>query len=344
VIEPVLELDHVTRWYPVGGSLSRSRRWVQAVTDVSFAIDKGETVGLIGESGCGKSTLARTIVGLEPLTSGTVKLTGEVVSGLGDRERRTHRRHVQIVWQNAASAVNRRMRVGKIIREPLDIHQIGTRPQREARVRELLEMVALRPELVRRYPHELSGGQLQRVGVARALALEPKLLICDEPTASLDVSVRAQIVNLLCDLRDDLGLTLLYISHDLSTVRTLCSRILIMYLGRVVEEIPGTSLDTAELLHPYAKALVSAIPVPDPNERRGAPDALGEVPSAIKPPSGCAYHPRCRLAKALCREESASLTETGLHRRVACHAVNGPLHERWLADQQQIGYAIGSAT
>ena len=325
--EALLELDHVTRWYPVPGALQRPRPFVQAVTDVSFSVAEGEAVGLVGESGCGKSTLGRAVIGLEPIRSGTIKLGGEVVSNLNDRQLRRHRRDMQMVWQNAASAVNPRSRIEHIIREPLDGHGVGTKATRQARVQELLSLVSLRPELGRRYPHELSGGQLQRVVIARALALEPKLLICDEPTASLDVSIRAQIVNLLGELKDRLNLATLYISHDLSTVRTLSDRILVMYFGRIVEEIPRKAIDL-EPLHPYAHALISAIPDPDPTQRRGEPEALGEVPSAIRPPSGCAYHPRCRLARAVCSEARPVLTDLGGDRRAACHAVGGELHTK----------------
>jgi oligopeptide/dipeptide ABC transporter ATP-binding protein len=336
VTPPLLELTNATRWYPAASGIGRTSQYVRAVTDVSFAIEDGEALGLIGESGCGKSTLGRAIIGLEPLMSGTIKLRGEVISNVSDRKLREHRRDVQMVWQNAASAVNPRKRVDHIIREPLEVHRVGDDESRRARLAELLELVSLRPELGRRYPHELSGGQLQRVVIARALSLKPSLLICDEPTASLDVSIRAQIVNLLAELRENLGLAMLYISHDLGTVRVLSDRMLVMYLGRIVEEIPGPFIDEPPA-HPYAHALIAASPVPDPSRRRGEPEAMGEVPSAISPPPGCAYHPRCRLAKAVCGEVIPDLSDLGSERRAACHAVAGDSNERW--SQEPLGRA-----
>ena len=273
----VLSVENISRWYPSGGWKRGGKEYVKAVIDVSFTVGERETVGLIGESGCGKSTLGRTVIGLEELHAGTVRLSGEVISGLSDRKLRTARRGMQMVWQNPASAVNPRKRIDRIIGEPLDIHGVGSSDDRRRRVSELIELVGLRPEMGRRYPHELSGGQLQRVVTARALALEPKLLVCDEPTSALDISVRAQIVNLLVDIRDKLGLAMLYISHDLRTVSVVSDRILIMYLGRVVEEAPAAALDTNGLLHPYGRALTAAAPTPDPTIRRGRPPAMGEV-------------------------------------------------------------------
>jgi oligopeptide/dipeptide ABC transporter ATP-binding protein len=329
----VLEVENISRWYPSGGWKRGGKEYVKAVIDVSFTVGERETVGLIGESGCGKSTLGRTVIGLEELHAGTVRLSGEVISGLGDRKLRTLRRGMQMVWQNPASAVNPRKRIDRIIGEPLDIHGVGTSDERRRRVSELIELVGLRPEMGGRYPHELSGGQLQRVVTARALALEPKLLVCDEPTSALDISVRAQIVNLLVDIRDKLGLAMLYISHDLRTVSVVSDRILIMYLGRVVEEAPAAALDTNGLLHPYARALIAAAPTPDPTIRRGRPPAMGEVPSAVDLPSGCSYHPRCQLAKDICRRVRPELVAGDGNHRVACHAVSGPAHAQWLGDE-----------
>jgi oligopeptide transport system ATP-binding protein len=329
MVDTLLEVSGLTRWYKTGGLLSGPRRFVQAVTDVSFSVRRGESVGLIGESGCGKSTLARAVMGLEPLRSGSVTLAGQTISGLSDGQLRMHRRTMQMIWQNPASAVNSRMRVDRIILEPLDIHNIGTRSERRRRLSEMLELVSLRADVAFRYPHELSGGQLQRVVIARALAIDPVLLVCDEPTAALDVSIRAQIVNLLADLKERLNLTMLYISHDLSTVRAVSDRVLVMYLGRVVEETTASAFATGGLRHPYAVALRAAVPIPDPSRRRGEPQAMGEVPNAATPPSGCAYHPRCRLAQAVCAEIRPSLAELGADHRVACHAIVGPYRGQW---------------
>lgn len=329
----LLEVDNLSRWYPAGGRRRGEKRYVKAVMDVSFSVAEGQTVGLIGESGCGKSTLGRTVIGLEQVHAGTVRLSGEVISGLTDRELRAARRGMQMVWQNPASAVNPRKRIDRIIGEPLEIHDVGTASDRARRVLELLDLVGLRSEMGQRYPHELSGGQLQRVVTARALALEPRLLVCDEPTSALDISVRAQIVNLLVDIRDQLGLAMLYISHDLRTVSVVSDRILIMYLGRIVEEAPAAALDSTGLMHPYSRALVAAAPIPDPTIRRGRPAAMGEVPSAIDLPAGCSYHPRCPLARDICRRVRPELVPAATAHPVACHAVAGPGHADWLGQE-----------
>jgi oligopeptide/dipeptide ABC transporter ATP-binding protein len=275
---------------------------------------------LIGESGSGKTTLGRTILQIYPPTGGHIYFDGEDVTGARGTDLRALRRRMQMVFQNPYSAVNRRKRIGDIIAEPLRVHQVGDARARAERTRELLDLVGLPAAFLSRYPHEVSGGQLQRVGIARALALKPEFIIADEPTASLDVSIRAQVINLLADLRERLGLTLLFISHDLSIVSYLCERVAVMYLGKIVEVGPKAEVEQ-QPLHPYTRALLSAIPRPDPRQRRLQSAPLGEIPSAVMRPSGCHYHPRCPLVMSICRSVYPPLELKASERWVACHAV-----------------------
>ena len=313
--EPLLRVENLVKHFPVGGGV------VKAVDDVSFVVHRGETVGLVGESGCGKTTTGRCILQLERPTSGRVLFEGEDLAALDEHALRPVRRRVQVIFQDPYSSLNPRMTVGQILTEPLKVHRIVVdKAAREARVRELLAQVGLLPQHARRYPHQLSGGQRQRVGIARALAMEPSLIVCDEPVSALDVSIQAQIINLLEDLQDRLGLTYLFIAHDLSVVRHISDRVVVMYLGKVVEVADRKSLYEAPL-HPYTRALLSAVPIPDPKleAQRSRTVLRGEVPSPLKPPSGCVFHPRCPMALERCAAQVPQLRPVRPGHQGACH-------------------------
>jgi peptide/nickel transport system ATP-binding protein len=319
----LLRVDHVVKYFPVrkGVIFQREVARVHAVDDVSLELRSGETLGLVGESGCGKSTLARCIARLYPLTSGAVIFDGKDISRLSRRGLRPIRRAMQMVFQDPYASLNPRKRVGAIIADPLRIHRRGRKDQIKRQVRDLLKLVGLSPEHVNRYPHEFSGGQRQRIGVARALALHPKLIIADEPVSALDVSIRAQVINLLDDLQDNLSLTYIFIAHDLGVVRHVSDRIAVMYLGKIVELSPAEELYRLPV-HPYTEALLSAVPIPDPDlsDQREHIVLEGDVPSPIAPPSGCRFHPRCRYATDICsREEPALLPHAGEGHLAACH-------------------------
>lgn len=292
-----LEVRDLRKHYPVGGGfMEGAGALVRAVDGVSLHLAPGETLGLVGESGCGKSTLGRLILGLEPPTSGDVLLGGESIFTGHPRD---FRRKVQMIFQDPFSSLNPRMSVGSIIAEPLVIHSLGNRPRRRERVAELLGLVGLRPEHAKRYPHEFSGGQRQRIAIARALALEPDFIVCDEPVSALDVSVQAQVVNLLADLRNRMNLAYLFISHDLSVVASVSTRVAVMYLGRIVETGPRDKIFSTPG-HPYTRALLASVPVPDPGVRRERVVLPGDPPSPAAPPAGCPFHPRCPEAMPLC--------------------------------------------
>jgi oligopeptide/dipeptide ABC transporter ATP-binding protein len=322
---PLLELTDVVKHFPVrAGTLVRRRVGsVHAVDGVSLAVDHGETLGLVGETGCGKSTLARCVTGLHPVTSGSVRIDGHEIAGLGRRAMRPYRRQMQMVFQDPYGSLNPRRHVGAIIGDPFAIHGVADGDERRRRVQELMALVGLNPEHYNRFPAEFSGGQRQRIGVARALALRPSLLVCDEPVSALDVSVQAQIINLLEDLRQELGLTTLFIAHDLSVVRHVSDRVAVMYLGHVVEVAPTEELYRRPR-HPYTAALLSAAAPPDPDlaDSRRRVILSGEVPSPVNPPQGCRFHPRCPRAQALCSVEEPRLTagpDGDASHLAACH-------------------------
>jgi oligopeptide/dipeptide ABC transporter ATP-binding protein len=316
----LLEVQNLRVHFPVKqGVFARVRGHVRAVDDVSLTVAAGETVGLVGESGCGKTTLGRAVIRLVEPTGGTIRFEGEDLTRLRGAALRAKRRHFQMIFQDPFSSLNPRLTVGESIGEALDLHRLTpTREARRQRIGELLAGVGLDAAHAERFPHEFSGGQRQRIGIARALAVEPRLIVCDEPVSALDVSVQAQVVNLLQDLQRDRGLAYLFISHDLAVVEHLSHRIVVMYLGRIVEVGPAKELCRTPR-HPYTQALISAVPVVDPDAKRQRIILAGDVPSPIHPPGGCPFHPRCPVAEARCRTEVPPLRETGAGRQVACH-------------------------
>src|SRR5579859_6950519 len=318
----LLAVRQLTKRFPVSGGLAGLRHpaQVHAVDGVSLEVRRGETLGLVGESGCGKSTLAGCIVRLHKVTAGCVIYKGTDITRLSDRAMRPFRREIQMIFQDAFGSLNPAKRVGTIIGDPLRIHKLGDAKTIDRRVRELMRLVGLSPEHASRYPHEFSGGQRQRIGVARALALSPALIVADEPVSALDVSIQAQVINLLKDLQDQLGLTYIFVAHDLSVVRHVSDRIAVMYLGKLVELSPADELYERPV-HPYTQALLSAVPVPDPDApRTGSQIVLeGDVPSPITPPLGCRFHPRCRYATEVCAVQEPALIDHGGGHLAACH-------------------------
>jgi len=320
--EALLEVSGLKKHFEVrGGMMSGPAATVRAVDGVDFTIKRGETLGLVGESGCGKTTTGRCVLRLEKPTEGRITFEGKDITGMGEGELRDVRRRMQVIFQDPYASLNPRMSIGDIVAEPLKVHGIvrdGTK--REARVKELLSQVGLLPQHAKRYPHQLSGGQRQRVGIARALAMEPSLIVCDEPVSALDVSIQAQIINLLEDLQKKFGLTYLFIAHDLSVVRHISDRVAVMYLGKIVELADRKAL-YEDPLHPYTKALLSAVPIPDPRleAKRERMVLRGEVPSPLNPPSGCVFHPRCPIAVDRCSAEIPPLREIKPGHWAACH-------------------------
>jgi oligopeptide/dipeptide ABC transporter ATP-binding protein len=317
---PLIDARSIVKHYPIlGGVWMKQTGSVKAVDGVSLTIAAGETLGLVGESGCGKTTFGRVILRLEEPTSGEIFFQGKSILGNSRNEMQALRREMQIIFQDPFSSLNPRKTVGQIIGEPLLVHGVGSRQERDRRVLELMEVVGLRKEHMRRYPHQFSGGQRQRIGVARALALNPKLVVCDEAVSALDVSIQAQVINLLKDLQQEFGLTYLFISHDLGVVEHVSDRVAVMYLGKIVEIAPSKDL-YLEPLHPYTQALLSAVPIPDPSlQRPGRIILKGDVPSPIDPPPGCRFHPRCNYAEGLCSEKEPPLSEIRERHWAPCH-------------------------
>ncbi len=317
--QPLLKVENLVKSFPIhGGIFSREIASVKAVQDISFEIKKGETLGLVGESGCGKSTLGRCIVRLHDTTSGKIIYNGKDITHIEGDELREIRKKIQIIFQDPYASLNPRMTIGAILEEPLIIHNLfDSVKDRQDRIRELIDLVGLRPEHLNRYPHEFSGGQRQRVGIARALAVNPELIVCDEPVSALDVSIQAQVINLLMELQQKLGLTYVFIAHDLKVVEHVSNRVAVMYLGKIVE-----MADAEELYknpkHPYTKALLSAIPVPDPRRKEDRIILTGDVPSPINPPSGCHFHPRCPSAGPECKTQTPVLQATGNNHVASC--------------------------
>ncbi len=302
---PLLELQGLRKHFPVtGGVLLRTTGWIKAVDGVDLTIMPGQTVGLVGESGCGKSTLGRLILRLQDATEGSIRFEGHELSGLDERAMFEYRSAIQIVFQDPFSSLNPRMKIGRILAEPLRLHRKLDARQRDKEVTQLLDSVGLPVSAMQRYPHEFSGGQRQRIGIARALALKPKLIVCDEPVSALDVSIQAQILNLLQDLQERFALSYLFISHDLSVVRHVSDRIAVMYLGRIVELASSRSIFAAPG-HPYTRSLLASAPVPDPRVRVSSAPLEGSVPSALLPPSGCHFHTRCAYVQERCRVDPA---------------------------------------
>jgi oligopeptide transport system ATP-binding protein len=314
----LLEVTDLMKHYPVrSGLLRRAAGTVHAVDGISFSVGVGETLGLVGESGCGKSTVARSVLRLIEPTGGSIRIDGIDITHLSKSELRPHRRAMQIVFQDPFASLNPRMSAGDIVGEPLAVHGLATGSAKQARVAKLFEQVGLRPDQMRNYPHQFSGGQRQRICIARALALGPRLIVCDEPVSALDVSIQAQVINLLIDLQREHGFSYLFIAHDLAVVAYISHRVAVMYLGRIVEIADKTEL-FKNPRHPYTQALLASVPVADPKQKRLKPLVDGDVPSPVNPPSGCAFHTRCRYAIERCKVERPPLMDAGAGHQVAC--------------------------
>ena len=323
----IVEVKDLKKHFPVtrGIILQRKVGVVRAVDGISFSIQRGETLGMVGESGCGKTTAGRTMLGLYPATGGTVTIDGDDILHARSKDQLGIRRKAQIIFQDPYASLNPRWSVNSIVSEPMRVHKLfASEKERSERAKELLGLVGLSPHLLNRFPHEFSGGQRQRIGIARALASDPLFIVCDEPISALDVSIQAQVVNLLEKLQDQFGLTYLFVAHDLSMVRHICDRVAVMYLGIIVEIADRNDL-YEKPLHPYTQALLSAVPVPDPRKERERKRTIlvGDVPSPINPPSGCRFHPRCPIAMERCKAETPEWREAAPQHWVACHLVNG---------------------
>ena len=317
--EKLMEVKNLKKYFPLrGGFLSRATGEIRAVDGVSFSIRPKETLGLVGESGSGKTTVARAVLRLSPITEGEVLFEGRDIFKLDREELRKLRRRLQIIFQDPQASLNPRMSVEEIVGEAIIIHQLAKGPERMEKIVALLEIVGLSVHYLGRYPHELSGGERQRIGIARVLAVDPRLIICDEPVSALDVSIQAQVINLLRDLQQRFGLSYLFIAHDLSVVRHIAHRVAVMYLGKIVELTTRDRLYTSPQ-HPYTEALLSAVPIPDPTVDRSRIVLKGEMPSPANPPSGCYFHPRCPYAEPICRQKTPELEDLGEGHLVACH-------------------------
>ncbi len=317
-MENLLEVKDLKKWFVTNESTFGKREIVKAIDGISFDIKKRETLSLVGESGCGKTTTGKVILRILDPTSGSIFFEGKDITKLSRKEMMKYRKKMMIIYQDPFGSLDPRMTVKNTILEPMEVHRLGTRREREERVVELMEKVGLSPDYINRYPHEFSGGQRQRIGIARALATNPEFIVADEPVSALDVSIQAQIINLLKDLQKEFGLTLLFISHDLSVVKHISDRVAVMYLGKIVEIAEKKDLfDNPK--HPYTLALLSAIPIPNPKAKKKEIILEGDLPSPINPPSGCRFHTRCPYAKPICREKEPPLKDTGNGHKIACH-------------------------
>ncbi|MGE3797373.1 MAG: ABC transporter ATP-binding protein [Thermomicrobiales bacterium] len=318
-VDEILRIEHLKKYFKIGGGfLQGPGLTIHAVDDVSLSVRKGETFGLVGESGCGKTTLGQTIVRLYEPTEGKIIFNGQDISRLSASQMRPYRQQIQMIFQDPSASLDPRMTVSSIIAEPLSVNKIGTKQERKEQVQDLLRVVGLNAYFANRYPHEFSGGQRQRIGIARALAVNPELVVCDEPVSALDVSIQAQVLNLLKQLQEQFELTYLFIAHNLAVVAHIADRIGVMYLGKVVEV--GSSHDVIERpRHPYTRALISAIPVPNPGRKRERVILHGDVPSPANPPTGCRFHPRCPIAQSVCSVDEPALEEKAQDHWVACH-------------------------
>lgn len=320
--KPLLQVNNLKKVFPIrGGIFGKTVGGVQAVSGVSFSVQRGETLGIVGESGCGKSTTGKLILRLLEPTDGEVLFEGENIFNFSDERMRKTRRYMQMVFQDPYASLNPRHTIGKILEEPLIVHGIGDRDERQERIREILEVVGLRAEHAKRYPHQFSGGQRQRIGIARALVTNPKLIVADEPVSALDVSIQSQVLNLLKDLQEQFSLTYIFISHDLSVVRHISDRVAVMYLGHLVELTDSEKLYNKPL-HPYTEALLGAVPIADPSSEREMIVIKGDIPSPVNPPSGCVFHTRCKACMDICKRLKPEMKEVEPGHYVACHLYN----------------------
>ena len=323
-MEKLVEVKNLKKWFLTGKSLLGKKEAVRAVDDVSFYIKKREVLGLVGESGCGKTTCGKVILKILDPTAGNIFFDGQEISHISRKEMLKFRKRMMIIYQDPFGSLDPRMTIGAAIAEPMEVHKIGSKKEREERVIDIMEKVGLFPDQINRYPHEFSGGQRQRIGIARALATNPEFIVADECVSALDVSIQAQIINLLQDLQKEFGLTLLFVAHDLSVIKHICDRVAVMYLGKIVETAPKRELFNNPK-HPYTQALLSAIPIPDPTLRKKGQILMGDVPSPVNPPSGCRFHTRCSYVKTVCREEEPELKYFENNHYVACHLFSNPV-------------------